>query len=314
MSSLSDLPDWVKSLGLPKVATEAIDRYWKPVWDDIKHELDLLPAHRDRLPAPAEDESIAFAFIEELEPGERWRESFEVDVARLPGLVPQGGPAGPARHRHLPEDAALAHAGADAHLRAPGRADRERRAGRPLPLALPAPRLRGGLLPGRLDRRGRPGAGAQLRLPGVAVRGARVLHGLDRPPCDRDERLPLGPARRRERRRPGRLADLRRPPRRGGRLRDPAGDPLPARGVHQRGRGARGAGRAARARRPERDPARQGRRLRHRLPEPRSGARLPRRAGGHQPPAPRRLARIRRGGSHLRARGGGPRAAAGPPR
>jgi predicted choloylglycine hydrolase len=77
MSSLSDLPDWVKSLGLPKVAAEAIDRYWKPVWDEIKNELDLLPAHRDRVPEVPEGESIAFAAIEELEPGERWRESFE---------------------------------------------------------------------------------------------------------------------------------------------------------------------------------------------------------------------------------------------
>ena len=77
MSSLSDLPDWVKSLGLPKVAAEAIDRYWKPVWDEIKDELDLLPAHRDRVPDVPEGESIAFAAIEELEPGERWRESFE---------------------------------------------------------------------------------------------------------------------------------------------------------------------------------------------------------------------------------------------
>ena len=77
MSSLSDLPDWVKSLGLPKVATEAIDRYWKPVWDEIRDELDLLPAHRDRVPDVPEGESIAFAAIEELEPGERWRESFE---------------------------------------------------------------------------------------------------------------------------------------------------------------------------------------------------------------------------------------------
>ncbi len=77
MSSLSDLPDWVKSLGLPKVATEAIDRYWKPVWDEIKDDLDLLPAHRDRVPDVPEGESIAFEAIEELEPGERWRESFE---------------------------------------------------------------------------------------------------------------------------------------------------------------------------------------------------------------------------------------------
>jgi predicted choloylglycine hydrolase len=79
MSSLPELPDWVKSLGLPKVATDAIDRYWKPVWDEIKHELDLLPDHRARTPEarPTPDENwLAFEAIEEGQPGERWRSSF----------------------------------------------------------------------------------------------------------------------------------------------------------------------------------------------------------------------------------------------
>ena len=53
MSSLPELPEWVKSLGLPAVANEAIDRYWKPVWDEIKHELELLPDHRGDTPRPA---------------------------------------------------------------------------------------------------------------------------------------------------------------------------------------------------------------------------------------------------------------------
>ena len=39
-----DLPEWVKSLGLPPAANEAIDRYWKPAWDAIKH---TLPAAAD---------------------------------------------------------------------------------------------------------------------------------------------------------------------------------------------------------------------------------------------------------------------------
>ena len=77
MPSLSELPDWVKSLGLPKVAAESIDRYWRPVWDEIKHELELLPDHRARPPAAPEDASISFEAIEELAPGERWRQSFE---------------------------------------------------------------------------------------------------------------------------------------------------------------------------------------------------------------------------------------------
>jgi predicted choloylglycine hydrolase len=79
VSSLPELPDWVKSLGLPKVASDAIDRYWKPVWDEIKGELELLPDHRGRTPElpPAPDERwLAFEAIEELEPGERWRASF----------------------------------------------------------------------------------------------------------------------------------------------------------------------------------------------------------------------------------------------
>jgi hypothetical protein len=80
MSALPELPDWVKSLGLPKVATDAIARFWKPVWDEIKPQLELLPDHRARTPAlpPAPDGAwFAFEVIEELEPGERWRASHE---------------------------------------------------------------------------------------------------------------------------------------------------------------------------------------------------------------------------------------------
>ena len=51
-----------------------------------------------------------------------------------------------------------------------------------------------------------PGARAQLRLPGRAARGHRLPDGVDRPPGDRDERLPVGPARRDQRRRPRGLA------------------------------------------------------------------------------------------------------------
>ena len=80
MSSLPELPEWVKSLGLPAVAVEAIDRYWKPVWDEIKHELELLPDHRGDTPepAPAPDGNwLAFEAIEELEPGDKWKASFD---------------------------------------------------------------------------------------------------------------------------------------------------------------------------------------------------------------------------------------------
>jgi hypothetical protein len=68
---LKELPEWVKALGLPKVALDAIDRYWKPVWDEVKHELELLPDDRARpadRPAAAEGDWLAFEAIEELEP------------------------------------------------------------------------------------------------------------------------------------------------------------------------------------------------------------------------------------------------------
>ena len=61
---LERLPDWVASLGLPPVAVEAIERYWKPVWDRIQ----LLPAHPER----AEIEAV-----EELQPGPKWKERFD---------------------------------------------------------------------------------------------------------------------------------------------------------------------------------------------------------------------------------------------
>jgi predicted choloylglycine hydrolase len=80
LPELPELPDWVKSFGLPKAAAEAIDRYWKPVWDEIKPQLELLPDHRGRTPEPlpaTDGEWLEFEAIEELEPGDRWRGSFE---------------------------------------------------------------------------------------------------------------------------------------------------------------------------------------------------------------------------------------------
>jgi predicted choloylglycine hydrolase len=75
---LRGLPEWVKSLGLPAEAVAAIDRYWKPVWEAIGDELQLLPAH-PRPPAapPGDAEKLEFESVEELEPGERWRAGFE---------------------------------------------------------------------------------------------------------------------------------------------------------------------------------------------------------------------------------------------
>jgi hypothetical protein len=75
-----DLPDWVKSLGLPAEAAEAIDRYWKPVWEALGGDLKLLPAHVRReteAPPPAGAEQIAFEAVEELSPGAKWRLRFD---------------------------------------------------------------------------------------------------------------------------------------------------------------------------------------------------------------------------------------------
>jgi predicted choloylglycine hydrolase len=78
MSSLPDLPEWLESMGLPKEASDAIDRYVKPIWDEIRSELELLPDHRGRPAEPASDgQSLTFEAIEEPAPGERWRASFE---------------------------------------------------------------------------------------------------------------------------------------------------------------------------------------------------------------------------------------------
>jgi predicted choloylglycine hydrolase len=75
---LRTLPEWVKSLGLPDVAVEAIDRYWKPVWDWLEEELPLLPVHPERAQTPeAAAQEIHFEAVEESEPGAKWQASFE---------------------------------------------------------------------------------------------------------------------------------------------------------------------------------------------------------------------------------------------
>ncbi len=80
--SLRDLPEWVKSFGLPPAAEEAIDRYWKPVWDEIKDQLPLLPTHPGREPTWGPPpgggpiETIRFEAVDEPTPGEGWRGRF----------------------------------------------------------------------------------------------------------------------------------------------------------------------------------------------------------------------------------------------
>jgi predicted choloylglycine hydrolase len=64
---LENLPDWVKSLGLPPEATAAIDRFWKPIWDELK----LLPEH------PRHGDELEFEAVYEPEPGPAWQARFE---------------------------------------------------------------------------------------------------------------------------------------------------------------------------------------------------------------------------------------------
>lgn len=112
-----DLPEWVKSLGLPPVANHAIDRYWKPAWDAIKDTLPLLPIHTGRAAietatgADVAVERICFEALEERTPGERWRASFrEMWPAYRAWYLRDGDHARPdlatcrkRLHQHMPE-------------------------------------------------------------------------------------------------------------------------------------------------------------------------------------------------------------------
>jgi predicted choloylglycine hydrolase len=93
------LPDWVK--WLPPEAVEAIDRYFKPLWDTLR----FLPAHRAR------GEELEFEAVRALEPGRAWKERFD---AMWPGYrawyLQEGEGARPdlaacteALARHMPE-------------------------------------------------------------------------------------------------------------------------------------------------------------------------------------------------------------------
>ncbi len=72
---LQNLPDWVKSLGLPPEAAAAIDRYWKPVWEALRDQLGLLPAQPGR-EWTAGGEQIEFEAVQELQPGPKWQARF----------------------------------------------------------------------------------------------------------------------------------------------------------------------------------------------------------------------------------------------
>ena len=98
---LERLPDWVKSLGLPPEAVAAIDRYWKPVWEELR----LLPEH------PGRGERLELEAVRELEPGAPWRARFEAMWPTYRGWYLQDGESerpdlGTCRRaleRHMPE-------------------------------------------------------------------------------------------------------------------------------------------------------------------------------------------------------------------
>ena len=168
-------------------------------------ELSLLPAHT----APP-----GFRAVDEPLPRRELASGVQLDVARVSGLVSEGGGVGAPGSRHVQGDAPEVDARARADVRAPRGAGRRRPARRSLPVDVPAPGVRRRLLAGGVHRRRRAGAGSQLRLSRLARGGDRVLHVVDRARRDRDERLPLGAARRGQRRGPGGVADVRRAARR----------------------------------------------------------------------------------------------------
>ena len=123
-----------------------------------------------------------------------------------------------------------------ARVRARGRARGRWRPRGADALALQAAALPRRVLAGRVDARRRADARAQLRLRALAVRRGGLVDRTWSQARDRDERLPLGAARRDERGRARGVAHVRRPPRARRRVRDPDRHALPARDVrHRRG-------------------------------------------------------------------------------
>jgi predicted choloylglycine hydrolase len=98
---LENLPDWVKSHGLPPEAVAAIDRYWKPVWKQLR----LLPEH------PRRGEELELEAVRELVPGPAWRARFEAMWPTYRSWYLQDGEDGrpdlaacrAALRRHMPE-------------------------------------------------------------------------------------------------------------------------------------------------------------------------------------------------------------------
>ena len=229
---LENLPDWVKSLGLPAEAAAAIDRYWKPIWDELR----LLPEH------PGREEQLEFEAVHEPEPGAAWQARFEAMWPAYRAWYPAGG-----RGR-----ATVVCGGAAARCASTCRswcgmwervvdlAGGGDLAARLLSLYRP-PGFIVGCSQGAWTR-DEPVLVRNYDYPAARLEGIVCMTQVGRAAGDRHERLPVGPARRHQRLRPGHLTDVRRPPRRRRRLRDPARRALRARDLRHRRRGARGAG------------------------------------------------------------------------
>jgi predicted choloylglycine hydrolase len=94
-------PDWVKGLGLPPEASSAIDRYWKPVWEELR----LLPEH------PRRGDELELEAVHEPQPGPAWRARFEAMWPAYRAWYLQDGEAArpdletcrQALARHMPE-------------------------------------------------------------------------------------------------------------------------------------------------------------------------------------------------------------------
>ena len=173
------------------------------------------PDDAGRADLPSEPIPLTVYGIREPTPGPRWQALFAAtwsgyrqwylqrDVRPRPDLRAR---AAHARHAH-------ARVGPD--LRADGRAgrtDRCRRGRGPVADAVGSAALPARVLAGGADRAA-DRAVPELRLLPRSLGAGGLFQRLPRAAGDRQQRLPVGPAGRDERRRPGGVAQLRRPPR-----------------------------------------------------------------------------------------------------
>ena len=245
---------------------------------------------------------FTFRSIEELELGPKWQAVFEERWPHYRAwFLREGEAARPSYatsvrmlRAHMPE---LVPA-YDRVVELAGGGDL---AARMLSLYKPPPYL-AACSQGAWIRDGGPDAGPQLRLRPVPDGGRDLVDAAPRATRDRHERLPLGAARRDERRGARRLADVRGAPRARRRIRHPDRRPVPARGLRDGGPCARS------PRAPPVQPVAQpdDRRSRgrgpHGLPLARPRADLPGVPGRHEPPGHRGMARAGAGDPDDRAR------------